>query len=128
MPGHIIEAKECKIVGVVDDGDQENAVDIRMEEERIEQKEDNQEQDGEEEKEEEPVEELIDHVMFEWSNILGLGMGEVDANDDEGLEVIKEGKYIRRGRQEMSQTGHKSPPPPSSQACVARKCLWGSYL
>ncbi len=27
-PGRIIEAKECKIVGAVDDGDQENAVDI----------------------------------------------------------------------------------------------------
>ncbi len=92
MPGRIIEAKERKIVGVVDNGDQENAVDVRMEEERIEQKEDDQEQDGEEEKEEEPVEELIDHVLFEWSSILGLGMGEVDANDDEGLEVVEEGQ------------------------------------
>jgi len=63
-----------------------------MEEERVEQKEDDQEQDGEEEKEEEPMEELIDHVLFEWSNILGLGMGEADANDDEGLEVIEEGQ------------------------------------
>jgi len=42
-PGRIIEAKECKIVGVVGDSDQENAVDVRMEEERIEQKEDDQE-------------------------------------------------------------------------------------
>ncbi len=93
-PGRIIEAKECKIVGAVDDGDQENAVDIRMEEERVEQKEDDQEQDGEEEKEEEPVEEPIDHVLFEWSSILGLGcgMGEAHANDDEGLEVVEEGQ------------------------------------
>ncbi len=90
--GRIIKAKERKIVGVVDDGDQENAVDIRMEEERVEQKEDDQEQDGEEEKEEEPVEEPIDHVVFEWSSILGLGMGETDANDDEGLEVVEEGQ------------------------------------
>jgi hypothetical protein len=91
-PGRIIEAKEHKIVGAVDNGDRENAVDVRMEEERVEQKEDDQEQDGEEEKEEEHVEEPIDHVMFEWSNILGLGMGEADANDDEGLEVIEEGQ------------------------------------
>jgi hypothetical protein len=63
-PRRIIEAKEHKIVGAVDDGDQENMVDIRMEEERIKQKEDDQEQDGEEEKEEELVEELIDHVLF----------------------------------------------------------------
>ncbi len=54
--GRIIEAKERKIVGVVDDGDQENTMDVWMEEERVEQKEDDQEQDGEEEKEEEPVE------------------------------------------------------------------------
>ncbi len=27
-----------------------------------------------------------------------------------------------------SQTGHKSPPLPSSPAYVAQKCLWGSYL
>jgi hypothetical protein len=90
-PGRIIKAKERKIVGVVDDGDQENAVDVQMEEERVEQKEDDQEQDGEEEKEE-PVEEPIDHVMFEWGNILGLGMGEADANDDEGFEVVEEGQ------------------------------------
>jgi len=38
------------------------------------------------------VEELIDHVLFKWSSILGLGMGEADANDDEGLEVIEEGQ------------------------------------
>jgi hypothetical protein len=65
-----------------------------MEEERVEQKEDDQEQDGEEEKEEEPVEEPIDHVLFEWSSILGLGcgMGEAHANDDEGLEVVEEGQ------------------------------------
>ncbi len=90
--GRIIEAKERKIVGAIDDGDQENAVDVRMKEEHIEQKEDDQEQDGEEEKEEEPMEESIDHVLFEWSNILGLGMGEADANDDEGLEVVEEGQ------------------------------------
>ncbi len=90
--GRIIEAKECKIVGALDNGDQENVVDVRMEEERVEQKEDDQEQDGEEEKEEEHVEEPIDHVLFKWSSILGLGMGEVDANDDEGLEVIEEGQ------------------------------------
>ncbi|CAM6070916.1 unnamed protein product [Sphagnum tenellum] len=71
--------------------DQDNVVDVRMEEECIEQKEDDQEQDDEEEKEKEPVE-PIDHVLFEWSNILGLGMGEVDANDDEGLEVVEEGQ------------------------------------
>jgi hypothetical protein len=92
MPGHIIEAKERKIVGDVDDGDQKNAVDVQMEEERVEQKEDDQEQDGEEEKEEEPMEESIDHVLFEWSSILGLGMGEANANDDEGLEVVEEGQ------------------------------------
>jgi hypothetical protein len=79
-------------MGVVDDGDQENVVDVRMEEERVEQKEDDQEQDGEEEKEEKLVEEPIDHVLFEWSNILGLGMGEADVNDDEGIEVVKEGQ------------------------------------
>jgi hypothetical protein len=39
-PRRIIEAKERKIVGVVDDGDQEKAVDVRMEEEHVEQKED----------------------------------------------------------------------------------------
>jgi hypothetical protein len=92
MPRRIIKAKECKIVGVVDDSDQENTMDVRMEEEHFERNEDDQEQDGEEEKEEEPVEELIDHVLFEWSSILGLGMGEADANDDEGLEVIEEGQ------------------------------------
>jgi len=92
MPGRIIEAKERKIVGDVDDGDQKNAVDVQMEEERVEQKEDDQEQDGEEEKEEKPMEESIDHVLFEWSNILGLGMGEANANDDEGLEVVEEGQ------------------------------------
>jgi len=91
MPRRIIEAKERKIVGVVDDGDQENAVDVRMEEERVEQKEVDQKQDGEEEKEEEPVEELIDHVLFEWNSILGLGIRKADANDDEALEVIEEG-------------------------------------
>ncbi len=91
-PGRIIEAKEHKIVGAVDDGDQENAVDVRMEEESVEQKEDDQEQDSEEEKEEEPVEESIDHVLFEWNSILGLGMGEADLNDDEGLEVVEEGQ------------------------------------
>ncbi len=127
-PRRIIEAKERKIVGAVDDGDQENAMDVRMEEERIEQKEDDQEQDGEEEKEEEPVEEPIDHVLFEWSNILGLGMGEADANDDEGLEVVEEGQVRPSWRTGTSQTGHKSPPPPSSPTCMARKCLWGSYL
>jgi hypothetical protein len=58
--------------------------------ERIEQKEDDQEQDGEEEKEEEPVEESIDHVLFEWNSILGLGMGEADKNDNEGLEVVED--------------------------------------
>jgi len=63
-----------------------------MEEDRVEQKEDDQEQDGEEEKEEEPVEELIDHVLFEWNSILGLGMGEVDVNDNQGLEVVEEGQ------------------------------------
>jgi len=42
-PGRIIEAKERKIGGVVDDGDQESVVDVRMEEECIEQKEDDQE-------------------------------------------------------------------------------------
>ncbi len=36
------------------------------------------------------MEEPIDHVLFEWSSILGLGMGEANANDDEGLEVIEE--------------------------------------
>ncbi len=86
--GHIIEAKERKIMDVVNDNDQENAVDVRMEEERVEKNEDDQEQDGEEEKEEEPVEEPIDHVMFEWSSILGRGMGEADVNDNEGLEVV----------------------------------------
>jgi hypothetical protein len=30
--------------------------------------------------------------MFEWSRILGLGMGEVDANDDEGLEFVEVGQ------------------------------------
>jgi hypothetical protein len=89
-PGRIIEAKERKIVGAIDNYDQENAVDVRMEEERIEQKEDDQEQDGEEEKEEEHVEEPIDHVLFEWSNILGLGMGEADVNDNEGLDIVEE--------------------------------------
>ncbi len=90
--GRIIEAKERKIVGAIDDGDQEseNAVDVWMEEERVEQKENDQEQDGEEEKEE-LVEEPIDHVLFKWSSILGLGMGEVDANDDEG-QVVEEGQ------------------------------------
>jgi hypothetical protein len=63
-----------------------------MEEERVEQKEDDHEQDGEEEKEKEPMEESIDHVLFEWNNILGLGMGEADANDDEGLELVMEGQ------------------------------------
>jgi hypothetical protein len=29
---------------------------------------------------------------FEWSSILGLGMGEADTNDDEGLEVVEEGQ------------------------------------
>jgi hypothetical protein len=43
MPRRIIEAKERKIMGAIDDGDQENAVDVRMEEERVEQKEDDQE-------------------------------------------------------------------------------------
>jgi len=38
------------------------------------------------------VEEPINHVLFEWSSILGLGMGEADANDDEGLEVVEEGQ------------------------------------
>ncbi|CAK9856433.1 unnamed protein product [Sphagnum jensenii] len=97
-PGRIIEAKERKILGVVDDGDQENIVDVRMEEERVEQKEDDQEQDGEEEKEEEPVEESesIDHVLFEWSSILGLGMCEADANDDERFEVVEE-KQVEAG-------------------------------
>ncbi len=38
------------------------------------------------------MEEPIDHVLFEWSNILGLGMGETDVNDNEGLEVIAEGQ------------------------------------
>jgi hypothetical protein len=38
------------------------------------------------------MEEPIDHVLFEWSNILGLGMGEADTNDDEGLEVVEEGQ------------------------------------
>jgi hypothetical protein len=38
------------------------------------------------------VEEPIDHVLFEWSSILGLGMGEADMNDDEGLEVVEEGQ------------------------------------
>jgi hypothetical protein len=41
--GRIIKAKERKIVGAIDDGDQENVVDIRMEEESVEQKEDDQE-------------------------------------------------------------------------------------
>jgi hypothetical protein len=27
---------------------------------------------------------------FEWSSILGLGIGETDTNDDEGFEVIEE--------------------------------------
>jgi hypothetical protein len=45
-----------------------------------------------------------------------------------GLRSLRKDKYIRRGRQETSQTGHKSPPSPNSPACVARKCLWGSYL
>jgi hypothetical protein len=68
-----------------------------MEEEHVEQKEDDQEQDGEEEKEEEHVEESesIDHVLFEWSSILGLGMREADANDDERFEVIEE-KQVRQ--------------------------------
>ncbi len=35
---------------------------------------------------------MIDHVLFEWNNILGLGMGEADANDNEGLEVVEEGQ------------------------------------
>jgi hypothetical protein len=90
--GRIIEAKERKIVGVVDNGDQENVVDIQMEDECIEQKEDDQDQDDEEQKEEELVEESIDHVLFKWSSILGLGMGEAEVNDDEGLEVIEEGQ------------------------------------
>jgi len=38
--GRIIEAKERKIVGAIDDGDQENAVDIWMEEDYVEQKAD----------------------------------------------------------------------------------------
>jgi hypothetical protein len=38
------------------------------------------------------MEEPIDHVLFEWSIILGLGMGEADVNDDEGLEVVEEGQ------------------------------------
>jgi hypothetical protein len=63
-----------------------------MEEERVEQKADDQEQDGEEGKEEELVEEPIDHVLFEWSSILGLGMGETDANDNERLEVVEKGQ------------------------------------
>ncbi len=95
MPGRIIETKERKIVGAIDDGDQENIVDDRMEEERVERKEDDQEQDSEEEKEEEPMEESIDHVLFEWSSILGLGMGETDANDDERFEVVEE-KQVRQ--------------------------------
>ncbi len=67
-------------------------MDVRMEEERVEQKADDQEQDGEEGKEEELVEEPIDHVLFEWSSILGLGMGETDANDNERLEVVEKGQ------------------------------------
>jgi hypothetical protein len=38
------------------------------------------------------LEESIDHVLFEWSSILGLGMGEADANDDERLEVVEKGQ------------------------------------
>ncbi|CAK9869002.1 unnamed protein product [Sphagnum jensenii] len=144
--GCIIEAKERKIMGAVDDGDQENAVDVQMEEERVEQKEDdqehdgeeenvqmeeerveqkedNQEQDGEEEKEE-PVEEQIDHVLFEWSSILGLGMGE-DTNDDEGLEVVEEGQVL--------------PAPEKARPCVRAQVVkkkdlhiqvesWGSWV
>jgi len=127
-PGRIIEAKERKIVGAVDNCDQENAVDVRMEEEGVEQKEDDQEQDSEDEKEEEHVEEPIDHVLFEWSSILGLGMGEANANDNEGLDVVEEGQVRPLWPTGTSQTGHKSPPSPSSLACMARKCLLGSYL
>jgi hypothetical protein len=96
----------------------------------VEQKEDDQEQDDEEEKEEEPVEESesIDHVLFEWSNILGLGMREADANDDERFEVIEEKQVRQPWSTEKSQKGHKSLPSPSSLVCVARKCFWGSYL
>jgi hypothetical protein len=67
-------------------------MDVQIEEAHIEQQEDDQEQDSEEEKEKELVEEPIDHVLFKWSNILGLGMGEADTNDNEGLEVIEEGQ------------------------------------
>jgi hypothetical protein len=92
VPYCTVEAKERKIVHAIDDDDQENTVDVQMEEERVEQKEDDQEQDGEEEKEEEPVEKSIDHVLFEWNSILGLGMGEANMNDNEGLEVVEEGQ------------------------------------
>ncbi|CAK9278038.1 unnamed protein product [Sphagnum jensenii] len=35
------------------------------------------------------------------------------------LRLLGKDKYVRRGRQETSQIGHKSPPPPNSPACVA---------
>jgi hypothetical protein len=39
--------------------------------------------------------ESIDHVLFEWSSILGLGMREADVNDDERFEVVEE-KQVRQ--------------------------------
>jgi hypothetical protein len=129
-PGRIIEAKERKILGVVDDGDQENIVDVRMEEERVEQKEDDQEQDGEEEKEEEPVEESesIDHVLFEWSSILGLGMREADANDDERFEVVEEKQVRQPWPTENVPNWPQEPTLTKLTGLRGTKVLLGSYL
>ncbi len=89
--GRIIKAKERKIVGAIDGGDQENAVDIRMEEERIEQRRTIRSRTMRRRKKNLWKSRSTD-VLFEWNNILGLGMGEADVNDDEGLEAVEEGQ------------------------------------
>jgi hypothetical protein len=128
MHGRIIEAKERKIVGVVDDGDQENAVDIRMEEERVEQKEDDQEQDGEEEKEKNLWKSRSTMSYSNGAASWGWAWVKRTRMTMRGLRLLRKDKYVCCGRRETSQTGHKRPPPPSSLACMPRKCLWGSYL
>jgi hypothetical protein len=74
------------------------------------------------------VEEPIDHVLFKWSSILGLGMGEANMNDDEGLEVVEEGQVHLPWPTKNVPNWPQKPTPAKLTGLRGTKVPLGSYL
>ncbi len=73
------------------------------------------------------------HIKQRWSALLqcqdlGLGMGETDANDDEGLEVVEEGQVRLPWPTGNVPNWPQEPIPAKLTGLCATKVPLGSYL